>query len=81
MGNWNFKTLVLSSYTRSTNVWLRQLPDKVKRKELETRNRIEEKLDCIYEELEINKRYLITGKMIKDSIEREHNKKGFWNFQ
>ena len=70
----------MNSYMRAANIWLRQLPDKLRMKERITKERIENKVNCIYEDLKINKRFTINGEMIKEKIGLEHNIKGFWNF-
>ena len=49
-------------------------------KERITKERIESKVNSIYEDLKINKRFIIDGDMIKEKIGLEHNMKGFWNF-
>ena len=45
MGNWNMKTLSLTSYVRAVNVWLRHLPEDINRKEKQIKARVVKKLD------------------------------------
>ena len=44
-------------------------------------NRINRKIELVYEDLHINKKYLLTSDEIKKAIDREYNPDGYWNFR
>ena len=57
------------------------MPENPRRKEKELKERIEKKLSQVREDLNIDKRFEINSEVIKEKIEAEHNRIGFWTLK
>ena len=75
------KTLTLNSYIRSAYIWLEQLNGNISRKDKIIRDRIEKKIKEIKENLGISQKYHLDSEIVKQCVEREHNKRGYWTFK
>ena len=59
------KTLIYDSYQRSAYIWLKQLPDKLNKKDQLIKDRLVKKLELMKEDLQIDKKYQLDSIAIK----------------
>ena len=65
MGNWNMKTLTLTSYIRAAKIWIKEVPENIRGREKKLQDRLTLKIQQVREHLEINERYEMDTESIK----------------
>ena len=81
MGNWNMKTLSYMSYNRAANIWIQELMTTSGTITCETTLRMQRKLEEMKSTLDIPQKYVLDALSIKQKIDKEWNKPGYWTMK